>query len=336
MDKQQDDLLKEGARNAVETCLAVNPADRVCVITDEETQEIGRALAEAAGTAGASVDTLVLESFGRRPITSFPDEMRAAIEKIGPTCSLYAAAAKRGEITFRIQLLPWLVHTLKVRHGHMPGISLKLMTDGMLADYNEVSKVTLQVADIVRPARQIHVRSAKGSDLVAEFSPDLRWVPCPGLYHQQATWGNLPEGEVFTSPAQVNGLLVVDELGDYFSEKYGVLAKPVSIRIEDSVAVEISSEDSAVAKELADYLDSSENGRRVGEFAVGTNIALTRLVGNLLQDEKIPGVHVAFGNPYPNETGATWRANVHVDTIPTVCDIAVDGRPLMREGRFVS
>ena len=48
-----------------------------------------------------------------------------------------------------------------------------------------------------------------------------------------------------------------------------------------------------------------------------------------------PGVHVAFGNPYPDETGATWRASVHVDTIPTDCDIDVDGRPLMRAGRFL-
>ena len=217
----------------------------------------------------------------------------------------------------------------------MPGITPALMTEGMLADYDVVSRVTSRVADIVRPARQIQVRSAKGSDIVAQFSPQLRWVPCPGLYRRQSTWGNLPEGEVFTSPARVDGLLTVDELGDYFSEQYGVLPQPVTFRIEDSIAVEITSENTALANELAGYLDSSENGRRVGEFAIGTNTALTRLVGNLLQDEKYPGVHVAFGNPYPDETGATWRANVHVDTIPTDCDIDVDGRPLMRAGRFL-
>ena len=335
MSKAQTALLERGARNAVETCLAVRSTDRVCVITDEETQVVGDALTRASQQAGAAVETLLLESFGRRPLTSLPDTLRSAIERVDPTCSFYAAAAKKGEISFRIQLLPWLVHTLGVRHGHMPGITPALMTEGMLADYDVVSRVTSRVADIVRPARQIQVRSAKGSDIVAQFSPQLRWVPCPGLYRRQSTWGNLPEGEVFTSPARVDGLLTVDELGDYFSEQYGVLPQPVTFRIEDSIAVEITSENTALANELAGYLDSSENGRRVGEFAIGTNTALTRLVGNLLQDEKYPGVHVAFGNPYPDETGATWRASVHVDTIPTDCDIDVDGRPLMRAGRFL-
>ena len=335
MSKAQTALLERGARNAVETCLAVQSTDRVCVITDEETQVVGDALTRASQQAGAAVDTLLLESFGQRPLTSLPDTLRSAIERVDPTCSFYAAGAKKGEISFRIQLLPWLVHTLGVRHGHMPGITPALMTEGMLADYDEVSRVTLQVAEIVRPARQIQVRSAKGSDIVAQFSPDLRWVPCPGLYRRQGTWGNLPEGEVFTSPARVDGLLTVDELGDYFSEQYGVLPQPVTFRIEDSIAVEITSENTALANELAGYLDSSENGRRVGEFAIGTNTALTRLVGNLLQDEKYPGIHVAFGNPYPDETGATWRASVHVDTIPTDCDIDVDGQPLMRAGRFL-
>ena len=335
MSKAQTALLERGARNAVETCLAVRSTDRVCVITDEETQVVGDALTRASQQAGAAVETLVLESFSQRPLTSLPDTLRSAIERVDPTCSFYAAAAKKGEISFRIQLLPWLVHTLGVRHGHMPGITPALMTEGMLADYEEVSRVTLQVAEIVRPARQIQVRSAKGSDIVAQFSPDLRWVPCPGLYRRQGTWGNLPEGEVFTSPARVDGVLTVDELGDYFSEQYGVLPQPVTFRIEDSIAVEITSENTALANELAGYLDSSENGRRVGEFAIGTNTALTRLVGNLLQDEKYPGVHVAFGNPYPDETGATWRASVHVDTIPTSCDIDVDGQPLMRAGRFL-
>ena len=69
------------------------------------------------------------------------------------------------------------MHTLKVRHGHMPGITTALMTEGMLADYDEVSRVTLQVAEIVRPARQIQVRSAKGSDIVAQFSPDSALGP---------------------------------------------------------------------------------------------------------------------------------------------------------------
>ena len=105
-------------------------------------------------------------------------------------------------------------------------------------------------------------------------------------------------------------------------------------RLTDGLVTAIESENPVVAVELADYLDSSENGRRVGEFAIGTNIGLRKLTGNLLQDEKLPGIHVAFGNPYPHETGADWTSNVHIDVIPINCTIEVDSQIIMRNGQF--
>jgi hypothetical protein len=35
-----------------------------------------------------------------------------------------------------------------------------------------------------------------------------------------------------------------------------------------------------------------EHSERVGEFALGTNTGVTQMIGNLLQDEKVPGVHI--------------------------------------------
>jgi aminopeptidase len=55
----------------------------------------------------------------------------------------------------------------------------------------------------------------------------------------------------------------------------------------------------------------------------------------LLQDEKMPGLHVAFGNPYPEFTGADWNAKIHVDVIPSRCTIEVDGITIMRDGEFI-
>ena len=57
-----------------------------------------------------------------------------------------------------------------------------------------------------------------------------------------------------------------------------------------------------------DYTHTDENSDRVGEFAIGTNIGVARVIGNILQDEKFPGIHIAFGNPY----GAAHRRAVDV------------------------
>jgi len=208
------------------------------------------------------------------------------------------------------------------------------MTEGMCADYDEVFRLTNQMYHIVRSAQSIHVTSAKGSDVIATFHKDWKWMPCHGRYHDQGLWGNLPEGEVYTAPATVNGVLICDVLGDYFSDKYGVLEHPVVITVKDSYVTSVTSENAAVAQELHDYLFSVPNGNRAGEFAIGTLTSLKRLVGNLLQDEKLPGLHVAFGNPYPQFTGADWNATIHVDVIPTNCTIEVDGHEIMLNGTF--
>jgi leucyl aminopeptidase (aminopeptidase T) len=63
---------------------------------------------------------------------------------------------------------------------------------------------------------------------------------------------------------------------------------------------------------------------------------LTGLIGNLLQDEKFPGNHNAFGDPYGPETGAPWSSQAHVDGVMRNCTIALDGYVIMREGVFVS
>lgn len=326
--------MRQGAENAVK-CMGVTERDRVCILTDYARVTIAREVAAAVLARHASVTILFLEQYGERPLTAFPDELRNDLRVARPTVTFYIATAQPGEIAFRIPLLPFLAQELHVRHGHMIGIDEALMADGMCADYDEVYRVTNQIYDLVKKAQRIHVTSAKGSDVTATFHTDWKWVPCHGRYWEQGMWGNLPEGEVFTAPATVDGILVCDVLGDYFSEKYGVLEQPLVLTVRDGYVTEVRSENEALAREVQDYLFSVPNGNRAGEFAIGTLTSLKHLVGNLLQDEKMPGLHVAFGNPYPQFTGADWNATIHVDVIPTRCTIEVDGRTIMRDGVFV-
>ena len=328
-----EERLQYGAENAVR-CMGVNSHDRVFIITDYERENISRRIAVAALDRHADVTIRFLEHYGTRPLTAVPDELRNDLLQTRPTVSFYIATAKPGEIRFRLPLLPFLVQELNVRHGHMIGIDEEVMAEGMCADYDEVFSLTNQVYDLVRNAETIHVTSVKGSDVIATFHKNWKWIPCHGRYDVQGKWGNLPEGEVFTAPATVDGILVCDVLGDFFSEKYGVLEHPIRLTVKQGYITEVSSEDIALAKEVKDYLFSTPNGNRAGEFAIGTLTSLTKLCGNLLQDEKMPGLHVAFGNPYPEFTGADWNAKIHVDVIPTCCTIEVDGFTIMRDGKF--
>ena len=89
---------------------------------------------------------------------------------------------------------------------------------------------------------------------------------------------------------------------------------------------------------LADFLaytSTEENSNRVGEFAIGTNIELKDVIGEILQDEKYPGVHIAFGNPYGAHTGAEWYSSTHIDVVGRNFDIWVDREQIMRGGQFL-
>jgi len=328
-----EERLQMGAENAVR-CMGVNASDRVFIITDFERENIARRVAMAALERHADVTVCFLEHYGERPLTVFSEELRNDLINARPTVSFYIATAKPGEIAFRLPMLPFLANELHVRHGHMIGIDEEVMADGMCADYDEVFSLTNQVYDLVRNAKTIHVTSVKGSDVTATFNKNWQWIPSHGRYHEAGKWGNLPEGEVFTAPASVDGVLVCDVLGDFFSAKYGVLEQPLTIRMKDGYITDVTSENADLAREVRDYLFSTPNGNRAGEFAIGTLTSLKRLVGNLLQDEKMPGLHIAFGNPYPEFTGADWNAKIHVDVIPSECTIEVDGRVIMRAGNF--
>jgi aminopeptidase len=335
-----DPNLRQGARNAVRTCMNVGVDDRVFITSDDVTLPIGEALADEAIQAGGKVKLVRLEEFGPRPLIDVPAGLVEQTVAFRPTSTFFAASSQPGEVQMRMALAITLRQSfsdaglLPPRSAHMIGITPQIMMAGMLTDYTQVYDVTMAVFERVRKAKAIHVTSAKGSDFTATFNPALRWNPMHGRFHEPGNWGNLPEGEVFTCPATADGMVVADVMGDYFSPKFGVLQNPITFEISDGWVDKVACQDQAIADEVWKYLSSNENGRRVGEFAIGTNLGVKELIGNMLQDEKIPGVHVAFGNPIGFLTGARWTASTHVDVVPTHCTIEVDGEALMKDGEF--
>jgi aminopeptidase len=319
----------------VRTCLNIGPQDRVFVIRDRPRGEIADAIEEEARATGAQVRAWTMEDHLERPATAFPRSLAEEITRFGPTVSFYIGVGLKGELAFRQPMRRFLIEELRCRHGHMIGIDENVMTDGMAADYEEIYRVTRRVYEIVRTAARITVRTAIGTELEATFSPSLKWVPCDGRYWEPGSWGNLPEGETFTCPLSVDGVIVAEELGDWFAEKYKMLAPPVRLLVKGGRMVSVETPDTVLAGEVREYMSQHPNSNRVGEFAIGTNVGLTRIVGNFLQDEKFPGVHMAFGDPYGYETGADWDCTSHVDALASHATVAVDGRAIMEGGRFL-
>lgn len=325
----------KGARNAVRTCLNVTERDRVYIIRDRPRAEIADAIEEESLATGAAVRVVTMEDHVERPATSFPTSIADDARRFRPTVSFFIGIGMKGELGFRQPMRQLLVEDMRCRHGHMIGIDELVMTDGMAADYDEVYRVTRRVYEIVRNAGSISVRTSLGTELEAKFSSSMRWIPCDGRYWEQGEWGNLPEGETFTCPLTVEGVIAAEELGDWFAEKYKSLSPPVRMIVKGGRMVSAETSNPVLAGEIREYMAQHPNSNRVGEFAIGTNVGLSRIVGNFLQDEKFPGVHMAFGDPYGYATGADWECPSHVDALASHATVAVDGRTIMETGRFV-
>jgi leucyl aminopeptidase (aminopeptidase T) len=276
-----------------------------------------------------------MESHVSRPATSFPRSLADDVLHFAPTVSFFIGTGQKGELAFRKPMLELFTQELRTRHGHMIGINDLVMQDGMAADYDEIYRVTRQIHEIARQANKISVTTSLGTDLVATFSPSLKWIPCDGRYWEQGRWGNLPEGETFTCPHSVDGVIAAEEMGDWFTESYGLLSPPVRLVVKGGRLVSVETPDDRLSADIGEYMAQHPNSNRTGEFAIGTNVGLSRIVGNFLQDEKFPGVHVAFGNPYGYETGADWDCPSHVDVLASHANISVDGRLVMENGHFL-
>lgn len=329
--------MDEGVRQAIDNCLKVKQDEKVVIITDRETFDIGSALRTASERrTGKPARFFVMEDFGARPI-QFPEAMKEALA--AAEVSIYAAQGAKGELqTFRRHMLHAIEANPGLRHAHMIGITPEIMTDGMCSDYREIQRISRLVHEKVKKARAIRVVTDKGNNFTAEFSPDLRWTISDGDI-MPGHWKNLPDGEVFTSPATLNGTVVIDGcLGDFFAERYASLEEtPIRVEVKDGRADKdtLQCKNEELRKEFAQYIfETDENSYRVGEFAIGTNTGLTHLIYNLLQDEKFPGVHIAFGSSLPAKTGAQWDSKAHVDGVLKNPSIYVDGEPIMIKGKF--
>ena len=129
-------------------------------------------------------------------------------------------------------------------------------------------------------------------------------------------------------------------VGDYLCKRYGILRDtPVTIHISRNRITSVECANKELEQEFWDYTHTDANSDRVGEFAIGTNIGVAKVIGNILQDEKFPGIHIAFGDPYGAHTGAPWKSTTHIDVVGLGFNIWLGGPEgelqIMSQGEFL-
>ena len=321
-----------GARNAVETCLGVRSGEHVALIADEASRSVAASIAAAVEERNAPITELLLENFGPRPMRVAPSPVLAALETadVGVLCM----TPQPGELGARMAIVK-VVERRQIRYAHMVGVTPEIMQQGMRTDYRMVDRLSDKLRERMLRAKTLTVKTEAGTEFAAHFDRGLDWVKTSGLISPRY-WSNLPAGEVFTTPATVDGTFVCDATaGDHFNGKYGDLQDtPLRLTIKGARLVHVECERKELEQEFWEYCHTDENSDRVGELAFGTNLGLSEMIGNLLQDEKFPGVHLAFGDPYGSQTHANWNSKTHVDVLTRECDVWIDDDQVIEKGRY--
>jgi aminopeptidase len=325
--------LQPGARNAVEICLAIVPGELVALIADLASSPVAASIAAALDDVGAPWEGVLIEQVATRPLTVAPPQAIDALERAD--AGILCVQPHQGELAARMSIVS-VVERRRIRYAHMVGVTPLIMRQGMRADYKLVDALSQSLCERMPHAACLRVETPSGTAFTATFDPAFSWVKTSGLIDRRY-WSNLPAGEVFTTPAKVDGVFVCDgTAGDYFGPKYGDLrATPLTLEIAGGRLQSAHCARKDLEREFWTYCHTDEHSDRVGELAFGTNIALSEMIGVLLQDEKIPGVHLAFGDPYGSQTGAPWKSQTHIDVLTRACDVWIDDEQVIGQGRYL-
>lgn len=190
-------------------------------------------------------------------------------------------------------------------------VYLDHLSRGLDVDYKAIKNSGQQIISKLKTAREIIIET-KNESLKLRFNQREWFNDCGD--------GDLPCGEVYTSCLEnkSEGSIFIEStffLGESFSN--------MILTFEEGLLV-----NSDHAKFMEKFDGLSEDCKRLGEFGIGTNYNLTKMIGNSLLDEKIKGtIHVALGRN--NMFGGKNNGEIHHDFVVKPRRVIVDGKEII-------
>ena len=307
--------LRAAAETAVRQCLGFEAGESCAIITDDERVPIGEALYEVASEI--TDDTVIVryppgETHGSEPPKPVAAAMAGADVVLAPTTKSLSHTRARTD-----------ANEAGARVATLPGITEDVFTTGLDADYDSIAAHCEAVRKQVAGADEIRVTTDAGTDITFGVG-DREWLADTGIVHEPGEMSNLPAGEVFISPTTADGTFVVDGT----MRPHGLLEEGnrLTFEVEDGLVTHIS--DDEIRETVANAADEvGDAAYNLAELGIGTNVAVTELVGSVLLDEKAGGtVHIAIGDDAG--IGGETDAPIHLDGIIREPTVLADGEPV--------
>ncbi|MHC4945014.1 MAG: aminopeptidase, partial [Planctomycetota bacterium] len=293
------------AGEAMKHVMSLAGEDRVLVVTDQHTRNVGDAFYKAAEGRGCEVALYEIPEAGR-PYSEVPEEMEALLQ--GKSVVINAFKGFSEETPFRVKWIRAITGPEKIRLGHCPNITEAMMTEGpMNVDYKKMLDDAKGLMNAFENAVSAHITAPGGTDVTIHIE-DRAFKTDVKITKDNA--GNLPCGEIWCGPVEdrAEGIIVIDgSIGDL-----GNVAKPLKITVAGGSIFGLESEDQELVKEVEKLVSVDSEASVIGELGIGLNPG-AKLTGNLLEDEKaLDTAHIAFGNN-DEMPGGRNRSKTHRD-----------------------
>jgi leucyl aminopeptidase (aminopeptidase T) len=316
---QANRFIVDAAKSLILDCMGTKKDEKLVIIADEGTSEIGYGFAACGRELG--IETTYVEA---------PKQSK------GEPPEPVSAAMKAADVEFLITSMSYShVNARKaatekgVRVASMPMMTMEIAEKYMNADYPFIKKVSEMYAEMLTKANIVHVVSAKGTDITLDISGRTGLADTGDLTASGAL-GNLPAGEAYLAPLEDKGegKLVVDGCIAYM----GPLEDDITLTVKDGRITNI--EGDKAAERLREFLaDKDDESNGIAEFGIGTNPA-AKIIGHPLVDEKVWGtIHIAFG--MSASIGGTRQSNIHYDCIINEPTVWLDGKMIMDKGEHI-
>ncbi|MEW6424305.1 MAG: aminopeptidase [Bacillota bacterium] len=294
--------------------------EEVVILAKWERTVIARSLSDAAFQMGLK-PTLIFLQEGIFLVKGLSEATKAAILE----SQMVINAA------FRMVHTDFMRDVLKrgIKFIGMSEITEDTLTNGAAtADYNEVARVTKEVAGILTSASKVKIESDRGTNITFSIHK-RRCIELNGIF-KPGSIACFPDGEAAIAPIEgtAEGRIIVDGP----MEPVGALRGPVVFNLSEGRITSI--EGGVEANQIKSFLEKGDvNSCCLGEFAVGTN-AKARLSGNVSESKKRLGtIHVAFGD---NLTlGGQLKSAIHIDGVINSPTVWVDGKILLDNGKLI-
>jgi leucyl aminopeptidase (aminopeptidase T) len=313
--------LRDAAKAALTDCAAVKQGENVVVITDEPLRRIGIAFWETARELGA--DAIFCEIIPRK---TNGEEPPRAVASLLRDCDVFMIPTSRS-----------MTHTdarrAACKNGGrgatLPNITEDTMKRTLRADYKAIERRTKHMVTLLSGAKEAHVTTDLGTDIAFSIA-GREWLEDTGMVTEPGSSTNLPAGEAYLAPVEgtAQGIIVADGS----CAGVGVLREPIRIEVSGGYATEISGgrEAEALTRIISPF---GQDARNIAELGIGTNDQ-ARLSGSALEDEKVMGtVHIALGDNI--SMGGRVSVPSHLDLIIKAPTLVIDGREIMKQGRWV-